>query len=313
MCEKRLEELQPMNLNQLRYIITVNECGSFSKAAQKLYITQPTLSQQIAALESELGVRLFTRGKRVALTDAGAALMRHAQAMLEEQDRMLLTMSEYARLKRGTLKIGALWSLDFLGIVNLIGDFLRQVPELHINLIIDGSSNLYRRLLSHELDAIFNLVGRGSEIDPHLAYQVLQHHQYVVAVPQNHPFQSKQYLTIQDLDGQPIIIPDKTSILYELLLTTFREHGVHPVIVCECIPFNSSMQLTKSGLGLNITTYPTARPLDIIDGCTVLPLISIVDDPFSLVYMTHTDSLSIQAVDTFSRFVQSWSAAFLGK
>ena len=137
--------------------------------------------------------------------------MRHARAILEEQDRLLLTMSEYARLKRGTLKIGALWSLDFLGIVNLIGDFFRQVPQLRVDLVIDGSSNLYQRLLSHELDAVFNLVGQGNELDPRLDCQLLQHHRYVVAVPQGHPFWGKHYLTIQDLDGQPVIIPDKTT------------------------------------------------------------------------------------------------------
>ena len=302
-----------MNLSQLRYVITVTECGSFSKAAQKLYITQPTLSQQIAALENELGVRLFSRGKQVALTDAGAALMRHARAILEEQDRLLLTMSEYARLKRGTLKIGALWSLDFLGIVNLIGDFFRQVPQLRVDLVIDGSSNLYQRLLSHELDAVFNLVGQGNELDPRLDCQLLQHHRYVVAVPQGHPFWGKHYLTIQDLDGQPVIIPDKTSAIYQPLLDAFREHGASPIIVCECVPFHSSMQLAKSGLGLNLVTFPTARPLEVIDSCAVVPHNTFPAAALSLVYMTHADSLSIQAIETFSAFVRGWSATFLEK
>ena len=135
----------------------------------------------------------------------------------------------------------------------------------------------------------------------------------MVAVPQGHPFWGKHYLTIQDLDGQPVIIPDKTSAIYQPLLDAFREHGASPIIVCECVPFHSSMQLAKSGLGLNLVTFPTARPLEVIDSCAVVPLTSFPADALSLVYMTHADSLSIQAIETFSAFVRGWSATFLEK
>ena len=73
------------------------------------------------------------------------------------------------------------------------------------------------------------------------------------------------------------------------------------------------MQLANSGLGLNLVTFPTARPLEVIDSCAVVPLTSFPADALSLVYMTHADSLSIQAIETFSAFVRGWSATFLEK
>src|SRR5215472_11398460 len=98
-----------MELHQLRYFVTVAREGTFTRAAERLYITQPSLSEQIRKLETELGSPLFQRlGRRLALTSAGDALLPHAERIMAEIDQARTRVQEVRGLRRGRLAIGVL-------------------------------------------------------------------------------------------------------------------------------------------------------------------------------------------------------------
>lgn len=145
-----------MQLSQIRYVLMVQKCGSISKAAGELFITQPSLSQQLSLLEKELQVRLFVRGRRgVTLTDAGEEFVAYSRRIVPEVDNLLESMNSFAVRTKGRIKIGVLWIFAELGLAGLISDFCAVYPEIETVITVNGSVRLLDMLRNRELDAIF--------------------------------------------------------------------------------------------------------------------------------------------------------------
>ena len=110
-----------MQFQQLLYVLEAAKTGSFSNAAKNLYVSQPSLSQQIISLEKELGMSLFIRHSRsVSLTDAGRQFVVSAARIVNEYEQVSSLMNDYSFQKTGTVRIGLLWVADYLGIINIL-------------------------------------------------------------------------------------------------------------------------------------------------------------------------------------------------
>src|SRR5213078_4581107 len=146
-----------MELRHLRYFVTVAEEGHVTRAAQRLGIQQPPLSQQIRALEVELDVQLFRRKPRgVELTDAGAAFLEHAQAILSQVDRAAATTRRTARGEQGRIAVGFTSSAPFHPFVpRVIRAFREMSPHVSLELEENGSGDLVKALHSEAIDAAF--------------------------------------------------------------------------------------------------------------------------------------------------------------
>ena len=145
-----------MQLQQIHYVLKVHECGSFSAAARELFITQPTLSQQVMALEKELGVTLFIRHPRgVYLTDAGEEFIFYARRILNEVSSMESSMGSYAAQSKGLVKIGVLWVFAYLGIADVLSGFRAAHPQIETSMKVNGSVMLLNMLQNRDVDAIF--------------------------------------------------------------------------------------------------------------------------------------------------------------
>lgn len=124
-----------MERSQLIYVVTVAECGSVTRAAEKLHLSQPSLSNQIIHLEQELGIALFARvRKRVHLTEAGEVFVRHAQRILNDMQALAERMEDYAANRSGRVRIGALPIMCALHIPELIGGFHSEYPSITLTL-----------------------------------------------------------------------------------------------------------------------------------------------------------------------------------
>lgn len=147
-----------MELRQLAMFLTIANCGTFSEAARRLYLSQPTLSVQTASLEKELGVELFERqGKKLALTPAGQILKRYAADILGLKERALQEIAQYKNTVAGTIQLFASTvPADYI-LPPIISDFLQLYPEVYIELMRSDSSAVWNKVLAYEAD--FGIVG----------------------------------------------------------------------------------------------------------------------------------------------------------
>lgn len=209
----------------------------FFQGGQKLYISQPTLSQQIALLEQELGVTLFLRGNRkVELTSAGQLFLQHANTIHSEIDRLYNDMNHLANPQRNSIRLGVIWSFGVLGYVDPLNAFMIDQLDASISLVTDSSEVIHEMLCKDELNAGITLILENN-LPPGLTYAVpLDQHVLTVGMKPDHPLAAKAFLTPHDLLPYPLIPMDRGSICYGPFSEELNQSAHSFRIICEC-PF----------------------------------------------------------------------------
>ena len=198
-----------MELRQLTMFLSIVRHGTFSKAAQHLFLSQPTLSVQISALEQELGVKLFERqGKNITLTPAGEILQRYATDIASLHDRAVQEISQYKNTIAGSITLySSTIPADYI-LPGLIAKFIRCHPDVYIELRRADSGAVWDRVLAYEVD--FGIVG------------ALKNHHSVDSIP----FRTDELVVIappvEPYNNWPALIPASTLIAQPLVL---RELG----------------------------------------------------------------------------------------
>jgi LysR family transcriptional activator of glutamate synthase operon len=195
-----------MNTNQLQYFIAVAENKSFTKAAQQFYISQTAVTQQIKALEEQLGVELFTRTKhKVEMTPSGTYFLSESKAILHR----LHDAIEQARLIShgvlGLLRIGWINGFEQTALPDWIRKFHAEFPEISMQFHRDNAINLYDMLQKRELDLVFN-IRFDADRYKNITYIHIQEFPVLAILPPNHPLADKERLTREDLRGEPFIL-----------------------------------------------------------------------------------------------------------
>jgi LysR family hydrogen peroxide-inducible transcriptional activator len=193
-----------MNLRDLKYIIALAETRHFGKAAERCFVSQPTLSGQIKKLEDELGVMLFERTNRaVEITSAGDAILSHARVIMEQADLIL----QLARAQRdplaGPLRIGAIPTLSPYLIPLILLPLRKHYPQMKLVLSEELTDTLLERLRRHEIDAALlatPVVGQEFESLP------LFDEPFWIAYPSKHPFYTKDRITLRDLKNENLLL-----------------------------------------------------------------------------------------------------------
>ncbi len=193
-----------MNLRDLKYIITVAETRHFGKAAQRCFVSQPTLSGQIKKLEDELGVTLFERTKRsVELTPVGREIVGHARTMMELAD----AIEQLARAQQdplsGPLRVGAIPTLSPYLIPVILMPLRKRYPQLKLVLTEEVTDTLLRRLRKHELDVAL-IATPVDEAD--LETIPLFDEPFWLAHPRSHPLDGKDDITHKDLKELDLLL-----------------------------------------------------------------------------------------------------------
>jgi LysR family hydrogen peroxide-inducible transcriptional activator len=193
-----------MNLRDLRYVVAVAETRHFGRAAERCFVSQPTLSGQIKKLEDELGVTIFERTNRsVAISQVGEQILVHARLLLEQVE----VIQELARAHQdplaGPLRIGAIPTLSPYLMPLILVPLRRQYPQLKLVLSEELTSALLARLHKHELDAI--LLATAAD-DSDLAEIPLFDEPFWLAHPRNHPLYAKDEVTRHDLEEVDLLL-----------------------------------------------------------------------------------------------------------
>lgn len=236
-----------MELKQVEYFLQVVETGSFSAAADELYISQSSLSKQIIALENELGFSLFDRSKRkISLTPAGKTFEIHARALKTAYQSMLGAVAQYKTIP--ALAIVAIPVIAQYGITAYLAEFKNSYPRVQINLEEREASAVLPALNSHQFDLAFL---RDNYLDKttYNYIEVARDH-FQVILSQQHPLAGKSQLAISELANENFIMFDKGTGVHELTVDACREAGFEPRIFYASLRVESILGLVASNSGV---------------------------------------------------------------
>ena len=246
-----------MERSQMKYVVEVARQGNITRAAEILHIAQPSLSNQIIHLEKELGVQLFERShKRVYLTEAGRAFVKEAEHILREIEGLKETMVEYAQLRMGRLRIGALSTMVPLGIPYLISDFSELHPTLDITITEDGSSELIHQIKANLLDVAF-IINTEEYKEDELTILELMNARFMAIVNKKHPLAIRTSLTLEDLKDQKLIVTTSSFNLQRTLLSRMDQAGIPYKIATSCNQIETCHVLANQGFGISFCTEAT--------------------------------------------------------
>lgn len=191
-----------MDLQQLRYVVEVASSSSFTRAAERCFVTQSALSHQIAALERELGQRLFVRSSRsVRTTEAGEAFLAHAMTAVAAADHAREAAAAVAGRVVGTLRLGVIPTVTAVSVPHAISRFRGAYPEARVQLTVGNSDALADAVRRGELDVA--LLGLREDVDPSgVASRELARERLVVALPSVHRLAGRAELAMGDLAGE---------------------------------------------------------------------------------------------------------------
>jgi DNA-binding transcriptional LysR family regulator len=253
-----------MELRHLRYFVAVAEELHFHRAAERLHISQPPLSQQIRALERELGVALFERNRRrVELTPAGSAFLEDARAILEATDRAADNARRVAAGELGALRVGFVGSATFSPTLPaLLREFRDRYPDVDLRLRELQTTEQLAALAAGRIDiGVIRGPLTSSELAADLEQLVILREQLVVAVPDSHPLAPKSKLRAADLRGETFVILRRREApgLFASLATVMRGAGGMPTDVLEVAEMQTILGLVASGFGVSLVPASVAE------------------------------------------------------
>lgn len=202
-----------MDIRTLRYFLAVVREQNISRAAEALFITQPTLSRQMAQLEDELGVPLFERGKRLALTDAGVALSHRAAEVVEMMDKIKAEFSQNQTVA-GIIGIGMGGLAAAQQILDLSREFQKRYPQVQFQFYSDNADDIKEKLDAGLLD--FGVLLEPVEV---ARYDYMRFHSqecWGLLMPANSPLAEKAVIIAQDLIGLPLMTTSRQAVQKEL-------------------------------------------------------------------------------------------------
>jgi LysR family hydrogen peroxide-inducible transcriptional activator len=239
-----------MELHQLRYFVAVAEAGNFGRAAARCRVSQPSLSQQVIKLEARLGRKLFDRlGRRIALTDAGLALLPRAKAILADVVEAEREVAGELDLGRGRLAIGAIPTIAPYLLPDVIRSFLDNHPQAELTVREDVTDRLIEALAAAELDlALMSL----PIDDPRLAHEVLMVEPLLVVAPVDDPIARMKVVDLSDLEDRPAVVLHELHCLSTQVQSFCQAHHVNLRIVCRTSQLTTVQSLVALGLGVSI-------------------------------------------------------------
>lgn len=238
-----------MELRQLRYFLAVASMQNFTRAAETVHVSQPSLSVQISALEDELGTRLFDRlGRKVVLTQAGELLREHAERVLREVEQATQVVLELQGGQRGRLVVGTLATVNSYLIPPLVSRFRQRFPAVRLQVHAQPSTDIVAGLLGNRLDIGICLLPIEDE---RLTVEPIFDERLVLVAPSNYPVK-KPRLRMHDLAGLPLVLMPADYCLRKMVEAECAEARIQPQVVLEMTSPEGILQAVAGGAGLTI-------------------------------------------------------------
>ncbi|MEU0582448.1 LysR substrate-binding domain-containing protein [Streptomyces sp. NPDC006132] len=245
-----------MELRQLEYFVAVAEERNFTRAAERVHISQSGVSAQIRQLERELGAELFDRSARTAtLTAAGRAALDHARAALAAAGAVGQAVGEVTDLIRGRLAVGMVIGCTLTPLFDALSAFHRAHPGVELSLLEDNSDRLVEAVRDGTVDLA--LVGTAGAPEG-LESLTLISERLVVAVPAGHPLAEQRRVLLADLAGHPLVCMPPGTGLRTVFDRACAAQGLRPVIALQASAADAVADLAARGLGVAVLSESMA-------------------------------------------------------
>ena len=278
---------QPIELRHLRYFVAVAEELHFGRAALRLGIAQPPLSQQIARLEAMVGYPLFERRPRVALTEAGKVLLVSARRMLAQAEQGVDAARRAGRGESGVLTVGFAASAMLTALPEVFRSYRGHYPMVELRLRELSTTAQLDALRSGTIDVGFL---REPVVDEALVAQPVVREPFVAVLPPGHPLAAHPHLSPSALADEPFVLfpREVAPTLYDQIIALCREVGFAPKQVQEAQEWLTIVSLVDAGLGVSLAPASFEklrwggveyRPLHPDGGGTTISLCRRGEDP----------------------------------
>ncbi len=289
-----------IELRHLRYFVAVAEELHFGRAALRLHLAQPPLSQQIRKLEDILGYPLFLRTSRaVKLTSAGDVFLERARRTLRNVHEDMEEARSVGRGEEGFLRVGFIGSAMLTSLPAMLGRYRRLYPKVNLQLHESFTSAVVQKLLKGELDTGFL---RDAGPTPGLVIELLFSEQFIAVVPMKHPLARHKSISAKDLRDEPFVFftPTAGTLAYSKPISLCEEHGFRPHIEQEAPQWLTIMRLVGAGLGVTIAPACVKQVAAPNVACLTLRRAAVESD-IELAYRSSEDRAIVEAIATIAR------------
>jgi DNA-binding transcriptional LysR family regulator len=241
-------------LRQLEVFETIARLGSFTRAAEELHLTQPTVSMQIKKLTERMGLPLFEQvGKKIYLTDAGRALHTFTRELLDQFARFEMTLADLKGLKQGTLRLAVVTTAKYFA-PRLLGPFCQQYPGIEVSLKVSNRERVLDRLADNQ-DDLYVLGQPPEDID--VVSEPFLENPLVVLAPAHHPLAGQDKIPLQRLAEEPFLLRESGSGTRAATERLFAEHGLTMKVRMELGSNEAIKQAIVGGLGVSVLSRHT--------------------------------------------------------
>lgn len=259
-----------VEIRHLRYFIAVAQEANFSRAAEKLHISQPPLSQQIQKLEEDLGVHLIERGTRpVRLTEAGKFFYQQAQGLVDQFDQFLDKTQKMAQGEEGAITVAFVSSSTYELMPRILRSFRKLYPGVSLNLIEKNTPQQLESLRNKQINVG---IGRPFPEDTEIASDWILDESVVVAVPSEHSWANKSSVSLTALASEDMInfYWSHEPSFGTFVMTTCRQAGFEPRVVQRTGELQTALGLVSAGIG--VALLPASVEHTSREGVKYIPL-----------------------------------------
>ena len=243
-------------LRQLEVFEAIARLGSFTRAAEELFLTQPTVSMQIKKLADAVGLPLFEQlGKKIYLTEAGHELYHYSRVIAQQLSEAEVVFSELKGLKRGKLKISVASTANYFA-PQLLATFSQRFPTVTVSLNVTNRQALLQQLAHNEMDMA--IMGQPPEA-LHLVAESFMENPLVVIAPVNHLLARKKAIPVQRLAQETFLVREEGSGTRMAMERFFAEHRVQLNAGMEMSSTEAIKQAVQAGLGLGVVSLHTVE------------------------------------------------------
>ncbi len=246
--------LKQATLHQLRVFEAVARHNSFTRAAEELFLTQPTVSMQVKQLTKIVGMPLFDQvGKRIYLTQAGEELVKTCREVFDKLDKFEMILSDLKGLKQGRLRLAVITTAKYF-VPRLLGPFCQQYPGIDISLQVTNHEYILGRL-SENLDDLYVMSQLPENLD--VTYQAVLENPLIILAPANHPLANEKNIPLERIAAEPFIMREPGSGTRKAVQDLFDEHKISLKVRLDLGSNEAIKQAIAGGLGISALSRHT--------------------------------------------------------
>ncbi|RKD69502.1 DNA-binding transcriptional LysR family regulator [Sinobaca qinghaiensis] len=274
-----------MDIRHLKYFIEVSRFQSFTKAAEHLFITQPTISKMIKNLETDLGAELFDRShKQLVLTDAGRLILGQAETINRAFDSLQTELNDLMGLQKGHIRIGLPPIMDADRFIKILGEFHQLYPNITFQLQENGTKKIEEDIRGDLLDVGITVLPTNAEEFHSFSFM---REDLKVVVPPAHPLASRKQVRMEELEREQLILFNKDFALNDRITDACREAGFLPKVVSESTQWDFIGKMIASRLGISILPHSVSRLLQ-EDLCTIKVVKPMLEWDLAIIWRKHS-------------------------